>query len=66
MYPTTNTRYVSRSARVRRVRGMRCDRATGRGEYIDGFYNPRRRHSHNSYLSPIDFEHQFMQQEIAS
>jgi hypothetical protein len=35
-------------------------------EYIDGFYNPRRRHSHNSYLSPIDFEHQFMQQEIAS
>jgi transposase InsO family protein len=35
-------------------------------EYIDGFYNPRRRHSHNSYLSPIDFEHQFMQQENAS
>jgi len=32
-------------------------------EYIDGFYNPRRRHSHNSYLSPIDFEHRFMQQE---
>jgi transposase InsO family protein len=35
-------------------------------EYIDGFYNPRRRHSHNSYLSPIDFEHQFMQQENAA
>jgi putative transposase len=35
-------------------------------EYIDGFYNPRRRHSHNRYLSPIDFEHQFMQQENAS
>ena len=34
-------------------------------EYIDGFYNPRRRHSHNRYLSPIDFEHQFMQQENA-
>jgi transposase InsO family protein len=31
-------------------------------EYIDGFYNPRRRHSHNRYLSPVDFEHQFMQQ----
>jgi hypothetical protein len=25
-------------------------------EYIDGFYNPRRRHSHNGYLSPIDFD----------
>jgi putative transposase len=35
-------------------------------EYIDGFYNPRRRHSHNRYLSPIDFEHQFMQQEIST
>jgi putative transposase len=35
-------------------------------EYIDGFYNPRRRHSHNSYLSPIDFEHQFVQQENAA
>jgi len=34
-------------------------------EYIEGFYNPRRRHSHNSYLSPIDFEHQFVQQGIA-
>jgi putative transposase len=35
-------------------------------EYIDGFYNPRRRHSHNSYLSPIDFEHQFVQQADAA
>ena len=35
-------------------------------EYIDGFYNPRRRHSHNSYLSPIDFERQFVQQGIAA
>ena len=35
-------------------------------EYIDGFYNPRRRHSHNRYLSPVDFEHQFMQQQNAS
>lgn len=35
-------------------------------EYIDGFYNPRRRHSHNNYLSPIDFEHQFVQQENAA
>ena len=35
-------------------------------EYIDGFYNPQRRHSHNSYLSPIDFEYQFVQQENAA
>jgi putative transposase len=35
-------------------------------EYIDGFYNPQRRHSHNQYLSPIDFEHQFVQQGIVS
>lgn len=35
-------------------------------EYIEGFYNSRRRHSHNRYLSPIDFEHQFMQQENAA
>jgi transposase InsO family protein len=35
-------------------------------EYIDGFYNPRRRHSHNRYLSPVDFEHEFMQQQNAS
>jgi putative transposase len=35
-------------------------------EYIDGFYNPRRRHSHNRYLSPIDFEHRFRQQRTAA
>jgi len=35
-------------------------------EYIDGFYNSRRRHSHNRYLSPIDFEHQFVQQADAT
>jgi putative transposase len=26
------------------------------GEYIDGFYNPQRRHSHLNYVSPIEFE----------
>ncbi len=26
------------------------------GDYIDGFYNPTRRHSHLDYLSPIEFE----------
>jgi transposase InsO family protein len=35
-------------------------------EYIDGFYNSQRRHSHNQYLSPIDFERQFTQQGIAA
>jgi putative transposase len=28
-------------------------------EFIEGFYNPRRRHSSLRYLSPITFEHQF-------
>ncbi len=35
-------------------------------EYIDGFYNPRRRHSHNQYLSPVDFERRFPQEGIAA
>jgi transposase InsO family protein len=35
-------------------------------EYIDGFYNPNRRHSHNRYLSPVDFERQFLQQGNAA
>jgi putative transposase len=34
--------------------------------YIDGFYNTNRRHSHNRYQSPIDFEHEFIQQGIAA
>jgi hypothetical protein len=31
-------------------------------EYIDGFYNSQRRHSHNRCLSPVDFERQFCQE----
>jgi len=27
-------------------------------EYVEGFYNPRRRHSSLAYRSPMDFEHQ--------
>jgi putative transposase len=34
--------------------------------YIDGFYNAQRRHSHNRYQSPIDFEHEFVQQGTAA
>lgn len=34
--------------------------------YIDGFYNAERRHSHNRYQSPIDFEREFVQQGIAA
>jgi len=26
------------------------------GHYIDGYYNPRRRHSYLGYVSPIEFE----------
>lgn len=35
-------------------------------EYIDGFYNTKRRHSHNRYVSPVDFERRFRQLEIAA
>lgn len=28
-------------------------------EYIETFYNTRRRHSHNDYLAPVQFEQQF-------
>jgi transposase InsO family protein len=35
-------------------------------EYIDGFYNPTRRHSHNCYRSPVDFERRFRQEENAA
>jgi hypothetical protein len=30
--------------------------------FIEGFYNPRRRHSSIGYLSPIDYEHGIMQE----
>ncbi len=33
-----------------------ADVARDVGAYIELFYNPRRRHSHNRYLSPVDFE----------
>src|SRR5262249_46790471 len=27
--------------------------------FIEGFYNPRRRHSSIEYLSPVDYEHRY-------
>lgn len=30
------------------------------GDYIDGFYNPIRRHSANGYVSPVEYEMMFM------
>jgi putative transposase len=34
------------------------------GDYIDGFYNPCRRHSSLDYVSPIEFELSFMSKKI--
>lgn len=34
------------------------------GDYIDGFYNPSRRHSAIGYVSPIEFELKFMSEKI--
>ena len=36
----------------------RAEARTAIFEYIEGWYNPRRRHSTLAYLSPIQFEHQ--------
>jgi putative transposase len=34
----------------------RCDAERSIGEYIEGFYNVERLHSHLDYVSPIEFE----------
>ena len=31
--------------------------------YIEGFYNPRRRHSSLGYLSPVAYENQYYQRQ---
>jgi transposase InsO family protein len=36
----------------------RAEARTAVFEYIEGWYNPRRRHSTLGYLSPADYEHQ--------
>jgi transposase InsO family protein len=33
-------------------------------DYIDGFYNPCRRHSALDYVSPIEFELKFMSEKV--
>ncbi len=35
-------------------------------DYIDSFYNTRRRHSEIGYVSPIEFEMMFMRDEAAA
>ncbi len=37
----------------------RKELATAVFEYIEGFYNPRRRHSSIGYLSPVEFESRY-------
>ena len=34
------------------------------GDYIEGFYNPIRRHSAIGYVSPIEFELKFLNAKI--
>jgi putative transposase len=43
-------------------RGMRDDAKADVFDYIECFYNPKRRHSTIGYLSPVEFE---MQAELA-
>ena len=45
--------YLTRSAAIAAI-----------ADYIDGFYNPCRRHSAIDYVSPIEFELKFMSEKI--
>ncbi len=45
--------YLTRSAAIAAI-----------ADYIDGFYNPCRRHSALDYVSPIEFELKFMSEKI--
>lgn len=45
---------------ARKVYRTRDDAKADVFDYIERFYNPRRRHSTLGYLSPIEFEHKAM------
>ncbi len=45
----------------RRSWPTRAETRTAVFEYIEGWFNPRRRHSTLGYLSPADYEHQHAQ-----
>ena len=42
----------------------RADAIARIGDYIDGFYNPLRRHSALDYVSPIEYELNFMSNRV--
>jgi putative transposase len=50
----------------RRRWASRAELASAMFEYIEGFYNPRRRHSSINYLSPIEFESRHSNAAIAA
>ena len=50
----------------RRQWAMRAELASAMFEYIEGFYNPRRRHSSIEYLSPVEFESRYTAADIAA
>jgi putative transposase len=53
------------SLKIERIRGRvyrsRDEARADVFDYIERFYNPKRRHSTLGYLSPVDFEKQAMQ-----
>jgi putative transposase len=50
----------------RRSWETRAELAAAIFEYIEAFYNPRRRHSSIGYLSPVEFESRFTTGAIAA
>ena len=44
----------------------RAEAAAAIGDYIDAFYNTRRRHSSIGCVSPVEFELMFMSEKMAA
>ena len=44
----------------------RAEATAAISDYIEGFYNPRRRHSSIGYVSPIEFEMMFVAEKMAA